>query len=70
MSARNIIIYIPFIIINHLNLSAMFIAYLFLLTVILMVAFYVGRYIFWALFMKDAPSLEDFESRLGYNNRL
>ncbi len=48
----------------------MFIAYLLILSVILMAAFYVGRYAFWALFMKDAPSMDEHESRFGYSNRL
>lgn len=47
----------------------MFIIYLLLLSFILLAAFYAGRYMFWALFMKDAPSLEDFENRFGYGNR-
>lgn len=47
----------------------MFIAYLLLLSLILMAAFYAGRYMFWALFQKNAPSLEDFENRYGYSNR-
>lgn len=51
------------------NYSAMFIAYLFILSVILMVAFYAGRYMFWALFMKDAPSLDDYEARFDYSKR-
>lgn len=50
-------------------LSTMIIAYLLLLTFILLAAFYAGRYLFWALFMKDAPSLEEFENRFGYSNR-
>lgn len=48
----------------------MLIIYLLLLTMILAAAFYAGRYMFWALFMKDAPSLEEYENRFGYSNRL
>jgi hypothetical protein len=41
-----------------------------LLALILGIAFYAGRYLFWVLFMKDAPSLEEHDVRFGYSNRL
>lgn len=45
-------------------------AQLILLALILGISFYTGRYIFWILFMKDAPSLEEHDGRFGYSNRL
>ena len=48
----------------------MIIAHIFILAFILGVAFYAGRYMFWVLFMKDAPSLDEQDSRFGYSNRL
>ena len=48
----------------------MFIIYLLVLSVILMVSFYTGRYLFWALFMKDAPSMDEHDNRFGYSSRL
>ncbi|EMR04390.1 hypothetical protein [Cesiribacter andamanensis] len=48
----------------------MFITQILLLAVILMIAFGAGRMLFWVLFMKDAPSLEEQDSHLGYNSQL
>jgi hypothetical protein len=48
----------------------MFITQLLLLAVLLMIAFGAGRLLFWALFLKDAPSLEEQDSHLGYNTQL
>ena len=48
----------------------MIIAHLLILAVILGISFYTGRYIFWMLFMKDAPSLDEHEGRFGYSSRI
>ena len=48
----------------------MIIAHLLILAVILGISFYTGRYIFWMLFMKDAPSLDEHEGRFGYSRRI
>lgn len=57
---------------NTLNqkVLAMIIAYLLILAFILGIAFYAGRYLFWLLFMKDAPSMEELDGHFGYSKRL
>jgi hypothetical protein len=47
----------------------MFITQLLLLAVLLMIAFGAGRLLFWALFLKDAPSLEEQDNHFGYSSR-
>jgi hypothetical protein len=34
---------------------------LFILAILLFIAFYTGRFLFWFLFLKDAPAYEEHE---------